>query len=90
LTFYWTLKPNSAGIYEGNVWFYLVFVESGGTGAAREPMSAQTIKIHAMNFFGIPPKKVHLAVWFAGSWQFGYVRKFGKKEPAFLKNFAKV
>lgn len=52
-TFYWSIRPQEAGIYRGTVWLHLNF-ENRSTGEkSRIAVSAQIVEIEAVDFFGL-------------------------------------
>ena len=52
VTFYWSLRPEETGKYEGTVWLHLRFVPKGGGEESRIPVSVQFLEIEAKSFFG--------------------------------------
>lgn len=58
-TFYWSIRPQEAGIYRGTVWLHLNFTDKSagerpqGAAQSRIAVSAQAIKIEAVDFFGL-------------------------------------
>ena len=53
VTFYWSVRPASAGTYRGTAWLFLRFVDKVTKEESRKAVSAQTIQITAANFFGL-------------------------------------
>ena len=58
VNFYWSVRPNEAGVYRGTVWFYLRFVDKVSGEESRRTVSAQIVEIEAVNFLGLPAKVV--------------------------------
>lgn len=54
VTFYWSVRPQEAGIYRGTIWLYLRFVNKSNAEESRKTVSAQIVEIKAVNFFGLP------------------------------------
>jgi hypothetical protein len=53
-TFYWSIRPQEPGIYSGTVWLHLNFADKLSGEQSRIAVSAQIIKIKAVDFFGLP------------------------------------
>jgi hypothetical protein len=53
VTFYWSVRPEDAGKYEGTVWLHLRAVPRDGGEEIRIPVSVQFLEIEANSFFGI-------------------------------------
>ncbi len=53
VTFFWSVRPEEAGIYRGTVWLYLRFVDKVSGDESRKTVSAHGVEIEAVNFFGI-------------------------------------
>jgi hypothetical protein len=55
--FYWSVKPQDVGTYQGTIWLHLHFIplESGLQGGAdsRIALTAQPVEIQAINFLGL-------------------------------------
>ncbi len=51
-TFYWSVRPNKSGKYEGTVWLHLRFVPKGGGEESRIPVSVQFLEIKSTSFLG--------------------------------------
>lgn len=51
-TFYWSVRPQEVGTYRGTIWLYLRFVDKSSGEESREPISAQSVEIEAVNFLG--------------------------------------
>jgi hypothetical protein len=51
--FYWSVRPNESGKYEGTAWLHLRFVPKGGGEESRIPVSVQFLEIEANSFLGI-------------------------------------
>jgi hypothetical protein len=51
-TFYWSVRPNESGNYEGTAWLHLRFVPKGGGEESRIPVSVQFLEIEARSFLG--------------------------------------
>jgi hypothetical protein len=52
VTFYWSVRPEDAGKYEGAAWLHLRFVPKGGGEESRIPVSVQFLEIEANSFMG--------------------------------------
>ncbi|MBI2758228.1 MAG: hypothetical protein HYX49_06080 [Chloroflexi bacterium] len=52
-TFYWSIRPTSAGIFRGTAWFYLRFVDKVSGEESRKTVSAQAVEVEATSFFGL-------------------------------------
>ncbi len=59
--FTWTVQPLHAGIYEGTVWFALIFFQQDGSMISRKDISAQSVRLNVVDLMGIPP----ILVWWA-------------------------
>lgn len=61
VTFYWSIRPQDVGVYRGTIWFYLRFVDKVSGEESRVTVSAQTVQIEAVNFFGLSANLVRAA-----------------------------
>ena len=52
VTFYWSVRPEESGKYEGTVWLHLRFVPRDGGEESRIPVSVQFLEIEANSFLG--------------------------------------
>jgi hypothetical protein len=52
VTFYWSVRPETSGKYEGTVWLHLRFIPKGGGEESRIPVSVQFLEIQAKSFLG--------------------------------------
>lgn len=52
VTFYWSVRPEGSGKYEGTAWLHLRFVPKGGGEHSRIPVSVQFLEIEARSFLG--------------------------------------
>jgi len=52
VTFYWSVRPEDAGKYEGAAWLHLRFVPRDGGEESRIPVSVQFLEIEAKSFMG--------------------------------------
>jgi hypothetical protein len=52
-TFYWSIRPQQAGIYRGTAWLHLNFKDRSTGEESRIAVSAQTVEIEAVDFFGL-------------------------------------
>ncbi|HLO33537.1 MAG TPA: hypothetical protein VK249_30595 [Anaerolineales bacterium] len=52
-TFYWSIRPQEAGVYRGTLWLYLRFVDKQSGEETRKTLSAQIIEIEAVNLLGL-------------------------------------
>lgn len=53
VTFYWSIRPQEAGVYRGTVWLYLRFVDKQTGEESRKTVSAQIVEIEAVNLLGL-------------------------------------
>ncbi len=53
VTFYWSIRPQDAGVYRGTIWLYLRFVDKQNGEESRKAVSAQIVEIEAVNLFGL-------------------------------------
>jgi hypothetical protein len=53
VTFYWSIRPQQPGEYRGTVWLHLNFRDKSTGGESRIAVSAQTVEIEAVDFFGL-------------------------------------
>jgi len=53
VTFYWSVRPNESGKYEGTVWLHMRFVPKIGGEESRIPVSVQFVEIEAKSFLGL-------------------------------------
>jgi hypothetical protein len=53
VTFYWSVRPVSAGTYRGTAWFFLRFIDKVNGTESRKAISAQQIQIESTNLFGL-------------------------------------
>ena len=52
-SFYWSIRPQDVGIYRGTVWLHLNFADRSTGEESRIAVSAQTVEIEAVDFFGL-------------------------------------
>jgi hypothetical protein len=52
VTFYWSVRPEDSGSYEGAAWLHLRLVPKGGGDESRIPVSVQFLEIEARSFMG--------------------------------------
>jgi hypothetical protein len=52
-TFYWSIRPDQPGIYRGTAWLHLNFRDRSTGEESRIAVSAQTVEIEAVDFFGL-------------------------------------
>jgi hypothetical protein len=52
VTYYWSVRPNEAGDYQGSVWLHLIFLPKAGGPEERIPVTVQFIDIHVTSFLG--------------------------------------
>ena len=52
VTFYWSVRPEESGKFQGTVWLHLRFVPKDGSEESRMPVSVQFIEIEANSFLG--------------------------------------
>ena len=67
VTFYWSVRPEDAGKYEGAAWLHLRFVPKGGGEESRIPVSVQFLEIEAKSFLGFLPGSAARGVGALGS-----------------------
>ena len=53
VTFYWSIRPPEAGVYQGTIWVHLRFVDKSNGEESRKAISAQILEIEAVNFMGL-------------------------------------
>ncbi len=53
VTFYWSVRPQSAGTYRGTAWLFLRFIDKATKAESRIPLSAQTVEITTSDLFGM-------------------------------------
>ena len=53
VTFYWSVRPLETGVYRGTVWLHLRFVDKVSRQESRKAVSAQTVEVEAVDFFGL-------------------------------------
>lgn len=51
-TFFWSVRPEESGRYEGTAWLHLRAVPKGGGEETRIPVSIQFLEIEARSFLG--------------------------------------
>jgi hypothetical protein len=61
ISFYWSVRPQDAGVFRGTIWFYLRFVDKVSGEESRRTVSAQIVQIEAVNILGLPAKVVRTA-----------------------------
>jgi hypothetical protein len=67
VTFFWSVRPEDAGRYEGTAWLHLRFMPKGGGEESRIPVSAQFLEIEANSFLGFIPGRMARSVGAVGS-----------------------
>jgi hypothetical protein len=65
--FYWSVRPEESGSYEGTVWLHLRFVPKGGGEGSRIPVSVQFLEIEARSFLGFLPGRAARGIGALGS-----------------------
>jgi len=58
--FAWSIRPEQVGIYRGTVWLFLRFVDKVSGDEVQKAVSAQSVEIDAVNFFGISARVVRV------------------------------
>jgi hypothetical protein len=53
VTFYWSVRPNESGNYEGTAWLHLRLIPKAGGAESRIPVSVQFLEIEANSFLGL-------------------------------------
>ena len=66
-TFFWSVRPNESGNYEGTAWLHLRFVPKGGGEESRIPVSVQFLEIEARSFLGFLSGNVARGIGALGS-----------------------
>jgi len=61
IRFFWSIRPDSVGVYRGTVWLFLRFVDKVSGEESRKAVSAQMVEIEAVNLFGVPARVVRSA-----------------------------
>ncbi len=51
--FYWSVRPNAPGRYQGTAWLHLRFIPLAGGEESRIPISVQFVDIEARSFLGL-------------------------------------
>ena len=52
VTFYWSVRPEESGKFEGTAWLHLRFVPKGGGEESRIPVSVQFLEIESRSLLG--------------------------------------
>lgn len=55
VTFYWSVRPEKSGKFEGTAWLHLRFLPKDGGQESRIPVSVQFLEIEATSFLGFLP-----------------------------------
>ncbi len=53
VTFYWSIRPPQPGKYRGTIWLHLNFRDKSTREESRIAVSAQSVEIEAVDFFGL-------------------------------------
>jgi hypothetical protein len=53
VNFYWSVKPQDVGTYQGTIWLHLHFIPLQGGADSRIALTAQPVEITAINFLGL-------------------------------------
>ena len=53
VTFYWSVRPVSAGTFRGTAWLFLNFIDKASGVESRKAISAQPVEIEATSFLGL-------------------------------------
>jgi hypothetical protein len=53
VTFYWSIRPPEAGVYNGTIWLHLRFVDKSSGEESRKAVSAQLLEIEAVYLLGL-------------------------------------
>ncbi len=53
VVFYWSVRPDAPGRYQGTAWLHLRFIPLAGGEESRIPISVQFVDIEARSFFGL-------------------------------------
>jgi hypothetical protein len=53
VNFYWSVKPQEVGTYQGTIWLHLHFIPKQGGADNRIVLTAQPIEFKAINFLGL-------------------------------------
>ena len=59
--FYWTLRPHTAGTYEGTIWLYIRTVDNVTGQEHRETVSAQKVEIDSVILLGLTANQARIA-----------------------------
>lgn len=53
VTFYWSVRPDAPGLYQGTAWLHLRFTPKTGGEESRIPISVQFLEIKAQSLWGL-------------------------------------
>ncbi|MFZ5818567.1 MAG: hypothetical protein ACOYYJ_01595 [Chloroflexota bacterium] len=53
VTFYWSVRPDAPGLYQGTAWLHLQFVPKSGGEGSRIPISVQFLEIEVRSLWGL-------------------------------------
>lgn len=53
VTFYWSVRPGSAGIFKGTAWLFVRFIDKKTGQESQRAVSAQPVQIQSTDFFGL-------------------------------------
>lgn len=67
VTFYWSVRPEKSGKYEGTAWLHLRFMPKDGGQESRIPVSVQFLEIEATSFLGFLPGSTARGIGALGS-----------------------
>jgi hypothetical protein len=52
-TFFWSIRPNEAGVYRGTIWLFLRFVDKTSGEETQKMVSTQIVEIESASFLGL-------------------------------------
>jgi hypothetical protein len=52
-TFFWSIRPNEAGVYRGTIWLFLRFVDKSSGEETQKMVSTQIVEIESASFLGL-------------------------------------
>lgn len=58
VSFFWSVRPQETGRFDGTLWLYLRFVPKDGGPEIRQAISSQTVEIESTTFFGLQGETV--------------------------------
>ena len=61
VSFFWSVRPGSAGTYRGTAWLFLHFIDKVTKEESRKALTAQPVQISATDLFGLDGSFARLA-----------------------------